>query len=89
MAKEQLQFVEIDPASLSEEQQAKWAALLAAKAEFKASLQAMAPQGSSVQFSDKYGKLKLAITKAASKPVPAAQSLADFIAAQQATGRRV
>ena len=87
MTKVQLQFVEIDTDSLSAEQQAKWAALLAAKAEFKASLQVLAPAGQLVQFSDKYGKLKIALTKASATSAPAKQSLADFIANQSASGR--
>jgi hypothetical protein len=90
MTKVQLQFVEIDVASLSSNQQAKWAALLEAKMLFKASLQALAPEGHSIQFSDKYGKLKIALTKASSAAAqPAKQSLADFIASQQLAGRKV
>jgi len=90
MTKVQLQFVEIDVASLNPEQQAKWAALLEAKMLFKASLQELAPEGHSIQFSDKYGKLKIALTKASSAAAqPAKQSLADFIASQQLAGRKV
>ena len=89
MTKVQLQFVEIDTTSLNDDQQAKWGALLEAKMAFKASLQSLAPEGHSIQFSDKYGKLKIAITKASQTTTqPAKQSLADFIAAQQASGRR-
>ena len=89
MTKVQLQFVEIDIDTLDEHQQIKWQELLAAKAQFKASLQALAPEGHSIQFSDKYGKLKIALTKASSASAqPAKQSLADFIASQAQAGRR-
>ena len=90
MTKVQLQFVEIDTTSLNDDQQAKWGALLEAKMAFKASLQSLAPEGHSIQFSDKYGKLKIALTKASSASAqPAKQSLADFIANQAQAGRRV
>ena len=64
MAQEQIKFVEIEIGSLSTEQRAAWDMLMAAKAEFKATLQSLAPAGRKIVFSDKYNKLKIAVTAA-------------------------
>lgn len=89
MAREQITFTEIDPTSLSAEQQQAWQAFLAAKEAFKTTLQTMAPEGHRVLFSDKYNKLKLGMIKAAqTQAAKPQQSLADFLASAQASGRR-
>jgi hypothetical protein len=85
MAKEMIQFVKVDVASLPEECQVLWAELLAAKVAFKASLQPLAPDGKRVQFVEKYGELKIALSTVAKAKVGTA-SLADFLAGQEAGG---
>lgn len=88
MAREQLTFTKIEVTSLPEESQVLWAELIAAKAAFKASLQALAPAGKSVQFTDKYGELKIALATKA-QPKASTATLADFLAAQSANGHAV
>jgi len=90
MAREQLTFTQVDISSLDEHQAIKWQEYLDAKAEFKSSLQSLAPAGRSVVFSEKYGTvLKVALTAAPKANGTAKVSLADFIAAQQASGHAV
>ena len=62
MAKEALTFIEVDIETLSPDQRAAWDHLMEAKAAFKVTLQPLAPQGRRVVFSDKYNKLKIAMT---------------------------
>ena len=83
MAKEMVRFTEIDLASLNEEQAAAWDALMAAKADFKETLQSLAPVGTRIVFSDKYNKLKVAVVKAAAA-AGQTKTLAQYLE-QQAT----
>lgn len=85
MAREMLTFVKIEVATLPTEAQVLWAELIAAKAAFKSSLQGLAPAGKRVQFVEKYGELKIALSSVAA-PKASAQSLADYLAAQGTNG---
>lgn len=85
MAREQITFTKVEIETLPEDCQLAWAALLEAKAAFKASLQVIAPAGKRVQFVEKYGELKLALSTIAS-PKAKAQSLADFLSGAQTDG---
>ena len=88
MAREQVQFAEIDPSSLTEAQQEAWKFFLEAKEAFKVTLQTSAPQGYRVLFSDKYNKLKLGLAKVAAQSTPkSVGNLGDWLAAQAASGR--
>lgn len=85
MAREMLTFVKIDPTTLPVESQVLWQELIAAKAAFKSSLQAIAPAGKRVQFVEKYGELKIALATIAT-PKAATQSLADYLAQSVGNG---
>jgi phage regulator Rha-like protein len=85
MAREQLTFTKVEIESLPTECQAAWAEYLKAKAQFKASLQQIAPAGKRVQFVEKYNELKLALSTIA-QPKANAKSLADFLSGAQDNG---
>jgi hypothetical protein len=97
MAKQQLQFTAIDVASLEAEQMAAFMAYLKAKAAFKASLQAIAPDGHNVVFTEKYGTLanphgamlKVALTKAATSKPQGKLSLGDWLDNRSGNGQAV
>ncbi len=94
--KSTLVWSEIDPASLSEKQQEAYADYKAAYAvmkqhrvAFEQSMQVHAPAGSRIVCGYNFGKLSVALAPDDAKPVKQAKgSLADFIASQQAGGRR-
>ena len=91
---------EINPDTLPQEIAAAYAlykemyrAMKAQRTEFETMLSAQAslPEGKRVIFGYNFGKLSVAIVDDDRKPAkatPAKQSLADFIAAQAAAGRR-
>lgn len=94
--KSQLVWSEIDPTSLSLEQQAAYAEykneyveMKKARAAFEQSMQVHAPAGSRIVCGYNFGKLSVALAPDEARPAKQAKgSLADFIAAQQAGGRR-
>lgn len=88
MAKEQVQFVEVEIDSLSPDQRVLWNELVIAKKAFGASLQPMAPAGRRVLFSDKYNKLKIATVAMASASAKPKLSLADWQAMNASIGVR-
>lgn len=99
MAKTDAVWTEINPASLPEavskaygEYKEYYREMKAARLRFETSLADMAtlPEGKRMVFGYNFGKLSVAIVDDDRKPakaMPAKQSLADFIAAQQASGR--
>lgn len=100
MAKQELDWQNIDPATLAVEHQARYEAyktayrtMKEARDAFEGGMQKAAglPQGSRLFFGYMFGKLSVAIgadtTKPAAKGKPA-QSLEQFLASAQASGRR-
>jgi hypothetical protein len=100
-AKVEANWVEIDVTTLHADVQEAYAAYKQVYAEMKAirkgfeerlSKEAGLPEGKRMVFGYNFGKLSVAIVDDDRKPAkatPAKQSLADFIAAQQASGKRV
>ena len=96
-AKSELTWSEIDPASLPQAQADLYAAykqayraMKEAREAFETSLQSGAPHGMRIVCGYNFGKLSLALAPAEEKPAraKASGSLADFLASQQASGRR-
>lgn len=92
-----LTWQEIDPASLPDhvakayaEYKGMYRAMKEARMAFEDTLQPGAPQGMRIVCGYNFGKLSVALAPDDAKPVKAraSGSLADFIAAQQASGRR-
>jgi len=95
----ELAWTTIDPASLSKEQQDKYAVykedyrlMKAARVAFEEAMQEDVPQGQRIVCGYNFGKLSVAMTADDRKPVAKAKAvgcLADFIAASLASGRRM
>lgn len=97
MAKQQstLVWTEIDPASLPEEQsklygeyKAAYRVMKDARAAFEASFQAAAPAGKRIVCGYNFGKLSIALADAEPVKPKASGTLAEWMAAQQAQGRK-
>ena len=99
-AKSDAVWSEINPDTLPQEISARYVAykatyalMKAKRLEFEQALSEAAelPEGKRMVFGYNFGKLSVAVVdddRKAAKAKPAKQSLADFIAAQQAAGRR-
>ena len=100
MAKQDATWTELDPATLPnsvkvmyDNYKAQYKAMKEARLgfEFEMGQFAQVPDGKRMIFGYNFGKLSVAIVDDDRKPAkatPAKQSLADFIASQQAAGRR-
>lgn len=97
MAREQVQFTQVDVDSLSASQYEAFVAYLTAKAAFRASLQPMAPSGCKIVFTEKYGTvdnpqgatLKVALVRSAPVKAKGKISLSDWIDNRNDAGQSV
>ncbi len=97
MVKSTLTWIEIDPTSLSDDQRKAYAAYKAAyvvmkqhRVDFEESMQVHAPAGKRIVCGYNFGKLSVALADDDRKPAKQAKgTLADFIASQAQSGRRL